>query len=133
MSKADDILVPEMKKVAVGQETFEIGPMVRAKYGKLINVFAEMLLGMSEEELDNIDENIADVVALISDEALLTLYATVLDKDEEWVNDNLYLGQEIALLETILEVNDVEMIVENFTKVLKRKAIIQRAKEKLNG
>jgi hypothetical protein len=133
MSKADDILVPEMKKVAVGQETFEIGPMVRAKYGKLINVFAEMLLGMSKEELDNIDENIADVVALISDEALLTLYATVLDKDEEWVNDNLYLGQEIALLETILEVNDVEMIVENFTKVLKRKAIIQRAKEKLNG
>jgi hypothetical protein len=132
-TKVDEVLIPEIKKVYVGKEKFEVGPLVRAKYGKLINVFAELVLNLDQEILENAEDNIPDLISVISEKALLKLYSAVLDKDEEWVNNNLLISQEIKLFGVILEVNDIEMIVENFTKVLQWKAMIQRAKTKLQS
>jgi len=132
-TKVDEVFIPEIKEVYVGKEKFEVGPLVRAKYGKLINIFAELVLNLDQEILENAEDNIPDLISVISEEALLKLYSAVLDKDEEWVNNNLLISQEIKLFGVILEVNDIEMIVENFTKVLQWKAMIQRAKTKLQS
>lgn len=132
-TKVDEVLIPETKDVYVGKEKLEVGPLVRAKYGKLINIFAELVLNLDQEILENAEENIPDLISVISEDALLKLYSAVLDKDEEWVNNNLLISQEIKLFGVILEVNDIEMIVENFTKVLQWKAMIQRAKTKLQS
>lgn len=117
-NKVDEVLIPGTKEVYVGKEKFEVGPLVRAKYGKLINVFAELVMNLDKEILENAEENIEDLITIISDEALLKLYSAVLDKDEEWINNNLLLAQEIKLFSTILEVNNVELIVKNFTRAL---------------
>jgi len=132
-TKVDEVLMPETKEVYVGKEKFEVGPLVRAKYGKLINVFAELVLNLDQEVLENAEEHIDELITIISDQALLKLYAAALDKNEEWVNNNLLLPQEIKLFSVILEVNDIESIIENFTKVLRKKAVIQKITGKLQS
>lgn len=132
-NKVDQVLIPETKEVYVGAEQFEIGPLVRSKYGKLINVFAELVMSLDKEILENAEEHIDDLITIISDEALLKLYSASLNKSEEWINNNLLLAQEIKLFSTILEVNDVELIVENFIKALQKKTVIQKVKTKLQN
>jgi hypothetical protein len=132
-TKVDEVLMPETKEVYVGKEKFEVGPLVRAKYGKLINVFAELVMNLDQEVLENAEDHIDELITIISDQALLKLYAAALDKDEEWVNNNLLLPQEIKLFSVILEVNDIESIIENFTKVLRKKAVIQKITGKLQS
>jgi len=132
-TKVDEVLMPETKEVYVGKEKFEVGPLVRAKYGKLINVFAELVMNLDQEILENAEEHIDELITIISDQALLKLYAAALDKEEEWINNNLLLPQEIKLFSVILEVNDIESIIENFTKVLRKKAVIQKITGKLQS
>jgi len=124
MSKTDDVLLLEKREVIVGEETFEIKPLVRAKYGKLINIFAEMFLNLEEEFLENIENHISELITILSDEALIELYKVVLDKDEKWINNNMTLSQEVELFTVIFELNDVEAIIENFT------IIVQKVKKK---
>ena len=126
-------MIPESKEVYVGSKRFEVGPLVRAKYGKLINVFAELVMNLDQEILENAEEHIDELITIISDQALLKLYAAALDKDEKWINNNLLLSQEIKLFSIILEVNDIEAIIENFTKVLQKKAIVQKVKNKFQN
>lgn len=130
MSEVDNILVPDKKEVVVGEEKFEISALVRAKYGKLIKVFAEMLLNMDQEILENAEDNVADFIAVLSDEALIELYKVVLDKSEDWINNNMTLPQEVKLFEIILEVNDADSIIRNFTQVLQRTKML-KLKEKM--
>lgn len=132
-TEVDEVLIPESKDVYVGKEKFEVGPLVRAKYGKLISVFAELVLNLDEEILENAEEHIPDLISVISDEALMKLYSAAIDKDEKWINNNLMLSQEIKLFSVILEVNDIESIIENFTKVLQKKALIQKVKTKFQN
>lgn len=132
-NKVDEVLIPENREIYVGKEKFEVGPLVRAKYGKLISVFAELVLSLDKEILENAEENITELLSVISDEALLKLYSAVLDKEEDWINNNLLLPQEIKLFSAILEVNDIEAIIENFTKILQKKAIVQKIKNKFQS
>ena len=118
-SKTDEVLMPEKREVYVGEEKFEIGPLVRAKYQKLIYVFVELVINLDDEILDNAEENIGQLISVVSEDALMQLYEVVLEKDQEWINNNMLMNQELELFRAIIELNDIESLVENFTRTLK--------------
>ena len=118
-SKTDKVLIPDKKEVYVGKEKFEVEPLVRAKYQKLIYVFVELIINLDDEVLNNVEENIGQLISVVSEDALMQLYEVVLDKDREWINNNMLMNQELKLFEAIIELNDIESLVENFTRTLK--------------
>ncbi len=128
-NKTDEVLIPEIRKVVIGSEEFEIGPLVRAKYKKLIDVFAELAVTIDLEKLDDIQkdpEAMKYILNIVSDDALMELYAVTLEKRKKWIDNNILLHQEIELLTKIVEVNDVEKIVENFLLAVKKKQLINQ-------
>lgn len=100
------------------EETFKIQPLVRAQYKQVIALAGNVALAFDEKILDDLIGNVGVIINVVSDEVLLKLYSIVLDKDEEWINNNILLNQEIELLTAIILTNDIEKLIENFTKAL---------------
>lgn len=128
----DKVLLNKTVSVVVGEKEFKIGPLVRAKYQKLINVLAELALQIDREKLDNPEKNINYFITLISDDVLMKLYEVALDRDKEWINNNLRLNQELKLFAAILEINDIEAIVENFIRLIRGKVMAKVMKQYQN-
>ena len=83
---------------------------------------------VDEKVLDNLEDNIGPIIHLINDELLLKVYSAVLEKEEEWINNNITLSQEIALLTAIFKTNDVEELIGNFTQALNLMNLIIKTK-----
>lgn len=105
-------------EVKVGDETFKVMTLVRKQYTAIIQLAATLTFNLNEDILDNLEENIGVIAQLVSDELLLEIYEAVLEKDKEWINNNMRLSQEVKLLTAIFKTNDIKELVENFTQAL---------------
>lgn len=116
----DEVMLAEQEReVMVGTEKFTITPLVKAEYSSVLKIAISLAMNIDDETLDNLMANIGVLVNMVSDELLLEVYSVVLDKDKEWINNNLYLKQESDLLLAIIELNDVQGLVKNFMRALK--------------
>ena len=132
VKNVENTLLSKTKKVAIGDKKIEIKALVRAEYKPLMGMFAEVLMSFDLEILDNIEENVGTLINIISESALIELYKSHTGKDTEWLNNNLTMNQEMELFQAICEVNDINQMVENFTKTLQAMKVIQIAKQKQN-
>ena len=119
----ENTLLVKKEEVYVGAEKFKIGPLVRAQYQKLINILVLLALKIDKDKLDNLEDNTGYLINLISDDLLLNLYEISLGKKSSWINDNITINQELELFKVILEVNNFEKLIENFTQLIQGKAI----------
>lgn len=119
----ENTLLLEKKEIYVGGEKFTIGPLVRAQYQKLINIMVTLALKIDKDKLDNLEDNTAYLINLISDDLLLNIYEISLKKERKWINENMTMNQELELFKTILEVNDFEKLIKNFTNLIQGKAL----------
>ena len=132
VKNVENTLLSKTKEVIIGDKKIEIKALVRAEYKPLMGMFAEVLMSFDLEILDNIEENVGTLINIISESALIELYKSHTDKDTEWLNNNLTMNQEMELFQAICEVNDINQMVENFTKTLQAMKVIQIAKQKQN-
>ena len=119
----ENTLLLDKREVYVGTEKFILRPLVRAQYQKLINILVSLALKIDKDKLDNLEDNTAYLINLISDDLLLNLYEISLGKKSSWINDNITINQELELFKVILEVNNFEKLIENFTQLIQGKAI----------
>ncbi len=126
---------PVVIEIGVGEnsETFPIGPLVRKKYNKVFQIVGSIAQGLvagdtTGIDMDNIMNSIGAFIALAG-ESLTQIYEIVLDKPVDWIEENMTMAQEFALIEAIFEQNDVEEIVRNFQGMVRRLAPKDRAKK----
>ena len=137
----DDVMLADMEReIRVGKENFTITPLVKAQYSSIIKLAVSLAVSLDDEVLNDLTGNIGALVNVVSDKLLLEVYSVVLDKEQDWINNNMYLKQESDLLLAIIEMNDIQGLVKNFMKALKvmkienkAKQAIQAQKDKMNS
>lgn len=114
---ASDVLVPEKKKIKIGQEEFEVRPY---SVKDIIHFTRDLFEGLSAikskyPSLEFKNEDMLQYFPLLLDEAprLINLMALAIDKDGEWLQkQNMSAFSELFL--AITELNDFGMIISNF-------------------
>lgn len=126
MSKSNsdlEVFVPEGKKVTIAGKEFTVMPFVlrnRIKVVKLFtNIFLEAAKNPSFANLSNIGA-ITKVIE-VAGEDLVNIYASVIDADKEWLEDNVQLKDEIAIIQAIVEVNDIPLILSQIQSMIQPK------------
>lgn len=126
--KTKNVLFPEPAEVTIGRgeeaKTFEILPLVRKKYKKLLKMFGDivqdLMAGNADSfagiDLNKLEENIVPLIDLMGDK-MLDIYVLVLNVDTEWLDDNMLAHQEMDLVTAIFEQNDIGSIAKNFRKM----------------
>ena len=129
MSNSD--FLPKTKKITVSGKEFEIKPFVirtRTKFLKILfEIFKEMSEKRVELKLDNIHaQNAAQLVPVLIEaagEKLVDVYMLVIKEPKEWMEDNIKLADEVAIIEAIMEVNDISFLaaqVKNLSQQMKK-------------
>jgi len=131
MSNSD--FLPKTKKITVAGKEFEIKPFVIRTRTKFLKIMFEVFKALSEKrtelKLDNIQaQNAAQLVPVLIEaagERLVDIYMLVIEEPKEWMEDNIKLADEVAIIEAILEVNDISFLVsqvKSFSQQMKKLA-----------
>ena len=121
---------PKTKKITVAGKDFEIKPFVirtRTKFLKIIfEVFKELSEKRLELKLDNLQaKNATQLVPVLIEaagERLIDIYTLVIEESREWMEGNIQIKDEVAIIEAILEVNDISFLaaqVKNLSQQMK--------------
>ena len=147
--KEKDIF-PEPSKVTIGfgenAKTFDIYPLVRAKYKKMFKMIGDVIKEFVEGEqsgdlegidLDNIPASTPVIVQVLGDK-LGDIYAYYLDHENQeeilkFIDNNMTMAQEADMLLAIIEQNDIQKIVKNFKKVTAVLKVEKMIKSKVNN
>lgn len=113
------------KKVIVAGKEFEIKPFVlrtRTKFLKILfEIFGELAKKRKELNLDDVQlQNTAQLVPALIESAgdrLIDIYALVLNEEKAWMEENIQIKDEIAIIEAIMEVNDISFLVSQVRSV----------------
>lgn len=116
--KVNDVLLPESQEIYIGKEKIIIEELPRDKYGKLAEVIGNSLEKLAVGTDFEIDD-FGQLFKFISDDVLLDIYAIQTGKEKEWLNKNLRLRQEVALMKAIYEVNRLDEVVKNFMPLVR--------------
>ena len=148
-NKEKDIF-PEPSKVTIGfgenANTFDIYPLVRAKYKKMFKMIGDVIKEFVEGEqsgdlegidLDNIPASTPVIVQVLGDK-LGDIYAYYLDHENQeemlkFIDNNMTMAQEADMLLAIIEQNDIQKIVKNFKKVTAVLKVEKMIKNKANN
>ena len=129
MSNSD--FLPKTKKIIVAGKEFEIKPFVIRTRTKFLKIMFEVFKALSEKrtelKLDNIQaQNAAQLVPVLIEaagEKLVDVYMLVIKEPKEWMEDNIKLADEVAIIEAIMEVNDISFLaaqVKNLSQQMKK-------------
>lgn len=121
--------VPTAKKITVAGTEFEIKPFVLKNRIKVVRIIAEAMVSMGQSLSPEIQANPMRAIPLLIDaagERVRDIYAIVLEKDAEWLDNNIQLRDEIEILTAIFEVNDIPFIARRIQEMLPKMA--QQAK-----
>lgn len=100
---------------------FEVKEFVfgnRIKFVKIIsNIFVDVYVKRPEVQSMG---NIEAITALIevAGDRMADIYAMVLDRDVDWVRNNLTLKKEVELLTAIFEVNEIPLLIGQIQKAI---------------
>jgi len=122
---SNSAFIPKTKKIQIVGKEFEIKPFVirtRTKFLKIVfDIFRELSEKRSELKLDNIQtRNVAQLVPVLAEaagERLIDIYELVISEPREWMIDNVQIKDEIAIIEAILEVNDISFLVSQVKNI----------------
>ena len=113
------------KKISIAGIEFEIKPFVirtRTKFLKIIfEVFKElaekrMALKLDELQLKNTTQLIP-VLIEAAGERLIEVYALVIDQPKEWMETTNQIKDEVAIIEAIMEVNDIAFLAQHVKNI----------------
>ena len=116
---------PNTKKITVVGKEFEIKPFVirtRTKFLKIVfEIFKDLSEKRTELKLDNIQAQnatqLVPILAEVAGERLVDIYLLVIDEPREWMENNIQIKDEVAIIEAILEVNDISFLAAQVKKI----------------
>lgn len=122
---SNSAFIPKTKKITVAGEEFEIKPFVirtRTKFLKIVfDIFKELADKRTELKLDDIQmKNAMQMVPVLiqaAGERLIDVYELVISEPREWMIDNIQIKDEVAIIEAILEVNDISFLVSQVKSI----------------
>ena len=126
---------PEGKEVKIAGQMFKIKPFVLKNRTKVLRIIAEAIFkikaDMPKDTSDKealakmIDTDPAAIMKLIetAGENLKEVYEIVLEKPREWLEENIQLTDELIILQTISEVNNLPFLWTQVAGVLKGLAL----------
>lgn len=131
MSKKTDsqVFFPKGKKIEIAGEKFEIKPFVLKTRNKVLNIITEVLADISQNNTGLAKATQAELTMLMVKSAgskLIDLYQIVLDKDKEWLENNIMLKDEINIITAIWEINDIPFFVEQVKSLTKKTTLEKR-------
>lgn len=115
---------PEPKMVRVGGEDFEIKPFVLGVRTEVVSLLSEIITKAVLESKSDNTTAIGAAVLKTGGKKLVQLYKLILNKDEEWLNNNITMRDEIFLIKTVVEVNDIPFLLEQVKALMPEKVNI---------
>jgi len=122
---SNSAFTPNTKKITVVGKEFEIKPFVirtRTKFLKIVfEIFKDLSEKRTELKLDNIQAQnatqLVPILAEVAGERLVDIYLLVIDEPREWMENNIQIKDEVAIIEAILEVNDISFLAAQVKKI----------------
>ena len=122
---SNSAFTPKTKKITVVGKEFEIKPFVirtRTKFLKIVfEIFKDLSEKRTELKLDNIQAQnatqLVPILAEVAGERLVDIYLLVIDEPREWMENNIQIKDEVAIIEAILEVNDISFLAAQVKKI----------------
>ena len=122
---SNSAFTPNTKKITVVGKEFEIKPFVIRTRTKFLKVVFEIFKDLSEKrtelKLDNIQAQnatqLVPILAEVAGERLVDIYLLVIDEPREWMENNIQIKDEVAIIEAILEVNDISFLAAQVKKI----------------
>ena len=122
---SNSAFTPKTKKITVVGKEFEIKPFVIRTRTKFLKVVFEIFKDLSEKrtelKLDNIQAQnatqLVPILAEVAGERLVDIYLLVIDEPREWMENNIQIKDEVAIIEAILEVNDISFLAAQVKKI----------------
>ena len=122
---SNSAFTPNTKKITVAGKEFEIKPFVIRTRTKFLKVVFEIFKDLSEKrtelKLDNIQAQnatqLVPILAEVAGERLVDIYLLVIDEPREWMENNIQIKDEVAIIEAILEVNDISFLAAQVKKI----------------
>jgi len=122
---SNSAFTPNTKKITVVGKEFEIKPFVirtRTKFLKIVfEIFKDLAEKRTELKLDDIHApnatQLVPILAEVAGERLVDIYLLVIDEPREWMENNIQIKDEVAIIEAILEVNDISFLAAQVKKI----------------
>ena len=119
---------PKGKEISIAGEKFVVKPFVLRNRTKVLRILYEVFSAVAKEAPDlkaNDFKAASLMIPLLIDVAgdkLIEIYEIVLNKPRAWLDTRLMIKDEVALIEAVLEVNDLPFLlqrVKNLTQKTK--------------
>jgi len=121
-----DIITRKGIQVEVFGKKKEIKPFVLRNRIIVVKTITSILKGILNSNPEILQSNdalaIGTVVVQEAGDKLIGIYAVILEETEEFILDNLVMKEEIALIEAVMEVNDLPFLISQVQRILKKKA-----------
>lgn len=118
-------MYPEGKKITIAGIEFAIKPFVLRVRTQVLRILAEVIMeytranpGANLQDFSQQGDMVVKMITVAGDR-LVDIYEIVLGKDKEWLRNNVTLGDEINVLQAIVEVNDLPFLFEQVKSLLK--------------
>ena len=109
-----EIMLPQGKLIRIAGKDFVIKPFVIKNRLYFIRIVAEAVLGLVN---DNKTLNILNIMDVMG-EKIVDIYVIVLGEKKEWLEQNVTIKEETVIVDTILEVNDIDFLVERVKAIM---------------
>lgn len=114
-----EIFFPQGKEITIKGEKFVITELVFRTRTKVLRIVAEIIQSLAKES-PNFEVDMSQGVTVLLNSAgdkLSEIYEIILDRPKEWVED-IPLRDEIALIEAIIEVNDIHFLASRIKELV---------------
>ena len=116
-----ETFIPTGKKVVISGIEFEIKPFVLRNRIKAVKIIVDIMKDVGAGMTSEIQKDPMKAIPVLVEaagERLKDLYVLVLGKDEDWCLDNIQPKNEVEILATIFEVNDIPFIVRRIQEAM---------------
>jgi len=121
----EEIFYPIGKKVIINKDEFIIMPFVLKNRTKVLKIFVEIfsdfmnLNPQIKKDDINLSNFILDFIN-IAGERLIEIYKIVLNKDNDWLNNNIQLKHEIEIISAIFELNEIPFLIRQVKQLIEK-------------
>ena len=111
---------PTPKKIKVGGKELEIKPFVINTRTKAVKILSDIVTDVLDQGVDVQDTTkLGYQVIQNAGEKMVDLYKILFpDEEEAWLKDNLTMRDELLILKTIIEVNNIPLLVSQVKQMV---------------
>lgn len=121
VEKKDDleIVSPSGIDIVIAGENFNVKPFVLGNRIKVIRLLSSVFLECAKVPGFSGVNDFGAITTIIeiAGDRLVDIYEIVLCKDKEWLNKNVTLKDEVAVIDAILRVNDIPFLLRQIQKM----------------